>query len=460
MDSRNVIIVGGGISGLATAYYLKQLGVRSTLIEKCATLGGLIQTDVVEGCELEAGPDSFLASKPAASRLAHELGLDREIIGTNEKYRRTYVAKKGRLVPIPKGMVMMVPGNVKAALSSPLFGLNTKRKLLREVFLKPRERDGDVSVRDFVRDHFGQGMLTYLAEPLLSGVYGGEASVLSARSVLPKFLAYERQFGSLIRGVRSEKKPAKGNKSLFLSFRGGMHRLIDSLVRELGTSVRMLHAEATDIGRENDTWKVRTGAGEVTEGQKLVLACPAHVSARLLHSFDSTLSSQLAGIPYSSATLVRLLFDRSTFQHPLNGFGFLVPRRERKTIAAATWINTKFPPRIAPDLVGIRAFIVDPEATREHDSPPSELIAKSVRDLRKLMSIHQRPIYSSVTSWPLSMPQYVVGHHARMQEIETLVKDHGGLYLASNYLRGVGIPDCIDQAEATAKAIADTRNVK
>jgi oxygen-dependent protoporphyrinogen oxidase len=460
VDSRGVIIIGAGISGLATAYYLKQLGVQSTLIEKCATPGGLIQTDVVEGCELEAGPDSFLASKPAASRLAHELGLDGEIIGTNEKYRRTYVARKGRLVPIPKGMVMMVPGNVKAALSSPLFGLNTKRKLLREVFLKPRERDGDLSVRDFVRDHFGQGMLTNLAEPLLSGVYGGEASVLSARSVLPRFLAYEREFGSLIRGVRSEKTRSKGNRSLFLSFRGGMRTLIDSLVRQLGTSVRMLRAEATSIRRENGHWKVNTIAGELLEGHKIVLACPAHVSARLLQSFDATLSSHLAGIPYSSATLVRLLFDRSTFQHPLNGFGFLVPRRERKTFAAATWINTKFPPRIAPDLIGIRAFIVDPEATREQASPAAELIAKSVRDLRKLMSIHQRPVYSSVTSWPLSMPQYVVGHQARIQEIENLLKKDGDLYLVSNYLRGVGIPDCIEQAEVTARAIAEAENVK
>src|SRR3954454_15763439 len=142
---RDVIIVGAGISGLASAYYLKQLGVRSTLIERSGRLGGLIQTDIVEGCELEAGPDSFLASKTAASRLAQELGVADEIIGTNEKYRRTYIARRGRLVPIPKGMVMMVPENLKAALSSTLFGLNTKREFLSELFAKPRERQGDVS---------------------------------------------------------------------------------------------------------------------------------------------------------------------------------------------------------------------------------------------------------------------------------------------------------------------------
>jgi oxygen-dependent protoporphyrinogen oxidase len=449
----NVIIVGGGISGLATAHYLKQLGLRSTLIERSGRLGGLIQTDLVEGCELEAGPDSFLASKTAASRLAVELGIGDEIIGTNEKYRRTYIAKRGRLVPIPKGMVMMVPGNLQAALSSPLFGLNTKRRLLSEVFFKPRERERDVSVRDFVRDHFGQGVLTTLTEPLLSGVYGGDASVLSARSVLPKFLAYEREFGSLIRGVRSEKKPQKAAKSLFLSFRGGMRTLVDSLSREICNWVRIVSAEAAEVAQQNGKWLVRT-AGESIEAQDLVLACPAHVSARLLRSFHPALSSQLAAIPYSSAALVTLLFDRSTLGHSLNGFGFLIPRRERRTIAAATWINTKFPSRIAPDLVGIRTFIVDPEATKERDSPPGELVAKALRDLEKLMGIRQSPIYSSVTSWPDSMPQYVVGHQERLGEIDTLLRGRPGLHLASNYLTGVGIPDCIERAESTAKQIA------
>ncbi|MFL6449264.1 MAG: protoporphyrinogen oxidase [Bryobacteraceae bacterium] len=457
---RDVIIVGAGISGLATAYYLKQLGVGSILIEKSERLGGLIRTDMVEGCELEAGPDSFLASKTAASHLAAELGISDEIIGTNDRYRRTYIAKRGRLVPIPKGMVMMVPGNLQAALSSPLFGLSTKRHLLAEVFLRPRERERDVSVRDFVRDHFGQGMLTYVTEPLLSGVYGGDPAVLSARSVLPKFLGYERQFGSLIRGIRSERKPRnEPAKSLFLSFRGGMRTLVDALSREIGSWVRIVSAEATEIAPHKGKWLVRTTTGN-TEGQAVVLACPAHVSARLLASCDRPLSSQLAAIPYSSAALVTLLFDRSTFAHPLNGFGFLVPRRERKTIAATTWINTKFPSRIAPDLVGIRAFVVDPEATREHDTPPGELVAKCLRDLEKLMGVRQSPIYSSVTSWPHSMPQYVVGHHERILNIGGLAAGHPGLYLSSNYLTGVGIPDCIERAQTIAKQITKDENVK
>ncbi|MFL6417226.1 MAG: protoporphyrinogen oxidase, partial [Bryobacteraceae bacterium] len=300
----NVVIVGAGISGLATAYYLKQHGIRSTLIEKTGRLGGLIRTDVVEGCELEAGPDSFLASKPAGSRLANELGLSEEIIGTNEKFRRTYVVKGGRLVPIPKGMVMMVPGDLKAALSSPLFGLNTKREFLREIFSKPRERTVDISVREFVRDHFGPGVLTYLTEPLLAGVYGGDSSALSARSVLPRFLGYERQFGSLIRGVRKERKGTDNSpKSLFLSFRGGMATLVDALAREIRGWVRIVTAEATELGRKQENWRITAG-GEVVEGNHLVLACPAHSSVRLLRSFDPRLSTQLTAIPYSSAILV------------------------------------------------------------------------------------------------------------------------------------------------------------
>jgi protoporphyrinogen/coproporphyrinogen III oxidase len=455
----SVIIVGGGISGLATAFYLKGRGIRSVIIEKSKWLGGLIRTDVIEGCELEAGPDSFLASKPAALRLAQQIGLSDEVIGTNERFRRTYVVKRGRLVPIPLGMVMMVPGNLKAALSSPLFGLSTKRKFLQEVFSKPRERQGDLSVREFVRDHFGSGALTYLTEPLLAGVYGGDSSVLSARSVLPKFLGYERQFGSLIQGVRKEKRSRKdAPKSLFLSFRGGMGTLVRTLEKELRGWVQIVKAEASQVTRQDGIWAVRTGEEE-WRAPDLVLACPAHKSASLLRPIQTGLSKELAAIPYSSAILVTVLLDRSLFAHPLNGFGFLVPRKERKTIAAATWINTKFPSRIAPDLIGIRTFIVDPEATRERHTSPAELVAKSMGDLERLMGIRQNPIYSAVTSWPESMPQYVVGHSGRIEAIERLVGDHPGLHLASNYLGGVGIPDCIERAQSIATKIADT-NVK
>lgn len=458
--NNQVIIIGGGISGLAAAYYLEQAGIQSILIEKSGRLGGLIQTDIVEGCELEAGPDSFLASKTAASRLAQELGIADEIIGTNEKYRRTYIAKRGRLVPIPKGMVMMVPGNLKAALSSPLFSLNTKRQFLREVFAPPREREQDVSVREFVLDHFGRSLLTTLVEPLLSGVYGGNASVLSAKSVLPRFVSYERQFGSLIRAVRSENRGRRGGtKSFFLSFRGGMRTLVDSLSGAICRSVRTVTAEATEIAQKNGRWTVRTD-GETIEGQHLVLACPAHVSARLLASFDAHLSRSLAAIPYSSAVLVTLLFDRSTFGHPLNGFGFLVPHSERRIVSAATWINTKFPSRIASDLIGIRAFIVDPEATRERNTPVAELVAKVLRDLEKLMNIRQTPIYSSVTSWPHSMPQYVIGHEGKIRNVETALRSHQGLHLVSNYLKGIGIPDCIERALHTARQIEQVENVK
>jgi oxygen-dependent protoporphyrinogen oxidase len=303
-------------------------------------------------------------------------------------------------------------------------------------------------------------VLTYLTDPLLAGVYGGDSSVLSAKSVLPRFVGYERQFGSLVKGVRHESKVrTERGKSLFLSFRGGMSTLVNALGREIRDSVRIVAAEATDIVAQNEAWTVAAGGQQLTS-RRVVLACPAHTCARLVRPFSSPLSSHLDAIPYSSAILVSLLFDRSTFPHPLNGFGFLVPRKERTTVAAATWINTKFPSRIAPDLVGLRAFIIDPEATNERNTSASELTAKTVRDLEKLMGIRQGPIYSSVTRWPFSMPQYVVGHQARIEEIENLLSQHRGLYLVSNYLGGVGIPDCIERAQKTAKQIALTLNVK
>jgi oxygen-dependent protoporphyrinogen oxidase len=238
-----------------------------------------------------------------------------------------------------------------------------------------------------------------------------------------------------------------------------MGTLVDALAREIRGWVQIVTGEVSEVARQTGRWTVRI-AGETSEGEELVLACPAYTSSRLLHSFDSKLSNDLGAIPYSSAILVTLLLDRSTFPHPLNGFGFLVPRKERKTIAAATWINSKFPSRIAPDLIGIRAFIVDPEATRERQTPPAELTAKCLRDLERLMGIRQKPIYSAVTSWPNSMPQYVVGHGTRVEAIEGLVENHPGLHLASNYLGGVGIPDCIERAQSIARRIAEASNVK
>jgi oxygen-dependent protoporphyrinogen oxidase len=448
-----VVIVGGGISGLATAYFLSRAGIRSTIIEKTGRLGGLIGTERIEDCVLEAGPDSYLAAKPAVTELARDLGgLSSDVIGSNDEERRVYIVRDGRLVPLPHGMAMMVPGDWRAALGSELFSRTTKLRLLRERFSAPRKRAEDVCVRDFLARHFGDELVDYVAEPLLAGVYGGAADKLSAASVLPRFLAYEREYGSLIRGVRRQRHDTKPDGSAFLSFRHGMQQLPNALADAIGPFCRTVFAKAERVDRTETGWRVSTSE-ENFETQELVLASPAHASAELLQPVAADLASELAAIPYSSALLVTLVYQRADIRHPLDGFGFLVPRAERRTVAAATWIHRKFPARIPPALAALRAFIVDPEASRLWPNSHDFLIQLVRSDFKRLLAIEAEPLFSTLYSWPASMPQYVVGHEARRKRIMELVGSAAGLSLVGNAFEGVGIPDCVRLARQTASGI-------
>ncbi len=449
----DAIIVGGGISGLASAYYLSKKGLSSTLIEAAPRLGGLIRTDIISNCQIEAGPDSYISTKPAATELAEEIpALKTEIIGTNDESRRIFLVHEGKLVPMPSGMVMMVPGDMRAALRSCLFPDSTRQRILKERFFKPRQREQDISVADLVLDHFDRNILETIAEPLLTGVYGGDAARLSALSVLPRFVEYERHYGSLVRAVRLEKKEANRRGSLFLSFKGGMQALTDALYRAASGAITRATGEVTGITRHNGGWQVHIGKTK-RETKFLIVAVPAHKAARLFANSLTELSRELAAIPYSSAITVVLGYAQSSITHPLDGFGFLVPRSERRRVAACTWINTKFPQRIAADHVALRAFVVDQDAEDLMAANDTEVIQAVQEEFRRLMGVDAGPVFSTVQRSPLSMPQYVVGHSARWQRISELLKSERGLYLVGNAYEGVGIPDCIRLAKKAAAEI-------
>src|SRR6185503_9387530 len=225
-----VLIIGGGISGLSTAHYLSRAGIRATIVESRPRLGGVIQTERVEGCTIEAGPDSFLSAKPAAMELIRDLGLERDVIGSNDRERITYVRKHGRLVPLPDGMMMMVPTRVRPVAASPLLSWGTKLRMGLELIAPPKARAGDQSVAGFVREHYGQEAVDYLAEPLLSGIYGGDPEQLSLRAVLPRFAELAQQHGSLTRGVLKSRPKNSGSPApLFRTLKGGLGQLVDAL---------------------------------------------------------------------------------------------------------------------------------------------------------------------------------------------------------------------------------------
>jgi protoporphyrinogen/coproporphyrinogen III oxidase len=452
--STSVTIVGGGISGLSAAFFLLKAGIRPLIIEKTSRLGGLIHTDVIDGCELEAGPDSFIAAKPHVASLAAELGIESEIIGSNDAARRIFIAKGGSLVPMPSGMVLMVPGDLDAAIASDFFSPATKERFQQELQFIPRARQTDISVRELILDHFGEENLEYLAEPLLSGVYGGDVAELSARSVLPRFLEYESKFGSLIRGVRQERAAPRQHGSLFVSFRGGMQSLTDTLQRSVLCGTEMRHAEVHKVEKTAHGWFLHLD-GEHIQSENLVLACPAHVSARLLRNACPQLAAQLASIPYSSALLVTLVYERCQLGHPLDGFGFLVPRPERHGVAAATWIGTKFPLRVPGNRAALRAFIVGADAIEWGDREDADLIELVRNEFARLMGISASPLFSIIYRWPKSMPQYTVGHEARKTAIAELTEAEAGLIVCGNAYDGVGIPDCVRLArEVPAKILS------
>jgi len=456
MPSDTVLIVGGGVSGLATAYYLGRAGIRSTIIERASRLGGLIKTDRIQGCELEAGPDSYISTKTAVAELTADLGagLPEKIIGSNDKERRIFIVRDGKLTPMPRAMSMMVPSEWGPVMRSPLLGLRTKLGLLRETFIRPFKREGDFSVGDLVGRHFGPEMLEYITEPLLSGVYGGESASLSARSVLPRFVAFEEQYGSLIKGVRQSARQAPQEGSLFRSFLGGMQTLTDALAKAVQGHTSVIYEEATKVERIENGWRVRLGMESISS-RHVVLACPAWAGAKLLDQTAPLVAGELAAIPYSSAVLAMLVFDKATLGHPLDGFGFLVPRKEQQAMAAATWVNTKFPSRLPDGLAALRAFMVGPRAEAMGTAPREQILDAVRKDFGRLMGVRSEPVMQTVYSWPRSIPQYIVGHETRVKRLLAALNPYPGLSLTGNYFDGVGIPDSVKRAKHAAKHIAE-----
>jgi protoporphyrinogen/coproporphyrinogen III oxidase len=439
-----VVIVGGGIAGLSAAYDLTRAGVETIVFEKQPRLGGVIETRTWESCTIDCGPDSFLGAKPEALALIKELGLEGDVIGSNDHQRTTYIQKNQKLVALPDGVMMIVPSKIMPMVKSPLLGWATKIRMGLELLRRPGPGT-DRSVADFVIDHFGKETLDYLAEPLLSGVYGGDPAQLSVASVLPRFLEMEVKTGSLGRAVMAAKRQPSSGGSLFRTLKSGLGSLVKALSK--GLNVRNETVETIENG-----FRVRA-AGDWIEADYVIVACPAWSAAEMLGGLDGGLAKKLAEIPYSSSLTLSLIYQASEFDGQRAGFGFLVPKRERQRLAACTFVGTKFPFRTPEDRIVLRCFfggIGDEAVLNESDDA---LIAIARDELRRILGLTAKPLFHMISRWPRSMAQYTVGHTARVKEIKERTSRVPGLYLAGNAYDGIGIPDCIRTGRAAAKSI-------
>ncbi len=460
-------VIGGGIAGLATAYYAQKaadeanLPLDLTLIEREPRLGGKIATDTPDGFIIEGGPDSFITQKPWGIQLCRDLGLGDRLVGTNDARRTVFVLRGGKLRKMPDGMLLIVPTRFRPFATSDLISWPGKLRMGMDLFIPARKDDSDESLADFIRRRLGTEALDVLAEPMMAGIHVSDAETLSLKATFPRFIDIERKYGSLTRGMIAARKArtasngaprANGEKptTVFMTLQNGLQEIVGAIHAALRGTV-ITGCGVAEIQQRADGYALRLDDGREIEADAVVMATPAFVTADLLRATHPDLADRLAAIRYVSTATVSLGYDAKDFGHPLDGFGFVVPRKEPTRLLACTWTSTKFTHRSLPGTVLLRAFIGGPRREELVALDDEALVTLVCDELRAIMGVTAAPTVARVFRWPRGNPQYDVGHLDRMDAIDALCPP--GLYLTGSAYRGVGIPDCVKQGQTTAQQV-------
>ena len=469
-----VVIIGGGISGLATAYAVmeevrkNQIEVQCTIVEQDTRWGGKILTHVTEGLLIEGGPDSFLTSKPWALELCRTLGLQDQLIPTNAQHNRTFSFCRGALRELPQGLLAFRPQRVDTLVSSGLLSWKGMVRMAAERFWpRPNPLSADESLAGFFRRRFGTEAFDYLIEPLVAGIYAGDADELSIEATFPRFRELEREHGSVIKGMRmaqakaaTTSRPPGGATTLFMSLRGGLSQLIQTLVQQLTERGVCLTAgvgcqEVQPPTQKSTSFQVILENGVRLSADAVVLATPTFQTARLLRSFQPEAAGLLDGIPYASTATISMAYPTEAIGAQIRGFGFVVPRKEQRPLLAATWTSLKWPDRSRAGETLIRCYVGGRgrETVLEQDDQP--LVECVRRELEAIVGITTAPKYAEIHRWIRGMPQYVLGHQERLAHVTQLLAAWPGVYVTGAGLHGIGIPDCIREGTKVGQQLIE-----
>ncbi|NMD72056.1 protoporphyrinogen oxidase [Bacillus sp. DNRA2] len=460
---QRVVIIGGGITGLATAYYLQKQAIQQNLpfevklIEASHRLGGKMQTVVQNGYVIERGPDSFLERKQSALRLANEVGLSDKLV--NNSAGQSFIFANQRLYPMPGGSIMGIPTEVAPFITTQLFSVTGKMRAAADLIIPRSRQKEDQSLGHFFRRRLGDEVLENLIEPLLSGIYAGDIDQLSLQSTFPQFYQVEQKYRSLILGMRKSTptKPksstdTEAKKGQFITVATGLQSFVEAIEAKLLPQSVIKGYRVESVRKVGEEYEVELNSRERIIADSVVVAVPHYVAASIFSQYKYF--SVFKEVPATSVATVALAFSKSAIKKDIDGTGFVVSRNSDSSITACTWTHKKWPHSTPEGKVLLRCYVGRPGHETIVDLSDDQIINIVLDDLNKTMAITEKPELSVVTRWKDSMPQYTVGHQKRLEYVTNQVaKDMPGVYLAGSSYRGIGVPDCIDQAEATVEKV-------
>lgn len=459
---KQVVIIGGGITGLATAYYLqkrareKQLPLEVKLVEASPRLGGKMQTYVKDGYVIERGPDSLIERKQSAARLAKEVGMADKLV--NNATGKSYILVKNRLHSMPGGSIMGIPTEIGPFVTTELFSLSGKLRAAADFILPRSTPVSDQSLGKFFRRRLGDEVVENLIEPLLSGIYAGDIDNMSLMSTFPQFYEAEQKYRSLIIGLKKmappQSKTPKTDKKKggFLAFTEGLQSFVSAIEAKLEASSILKGYRVDKIRKQETGYDITLNDGEVLHADSIVMAVPHQTVHAILPEYEFL--KDFEQVPSTSVATVALGFPKEAVKKDIEGTGFVVSRNGDFTITACTWLHKKWPHSTPDGKVLLRCYVGRPGDETVVDLSDDEIVKIVLDDLSKIMNINMEPELAVISRWKHAMPQYMVGHKERIERATNgLLTELPGVFMAGSSFNGLGVPDCIDQGEEAVEKV-------